>query len=90
MQLAFGQLASHLGRGLASLYTLHGDEPLLQLEALDAIRAAARAQGFSERSAHMVSGAHFDWSEVLAAGGSMSLFAEKQLLEIRSPSGKPG
>jgi DNA polymerase-3 subunit delta len=37
-----------------------------------------------------VSGAHFDWSEVLAAGGSMSLFADKQLLEIRIPTGKPG
>jgi DNA polymerase-3 subunit delta len=39
---------------------------------------------------HVVSGAHFDWSEVLAAGGSMSLFADKQLLEIRIPTGKPG
>jgi DNA polymerase-3 subunit delta len=37
-----------------------------------------------------VAGAHFDWSEVLASGGSMSLFADKQLLEIRIPSGKPG
>jgi DNA polymerase-3 subunit delta len=39
---------------------------------------------------HVVSGAHFDWSEVLAAGGSMSLFAERQILEIRVPTGKPG
>jgi DNA polymerase-3 subunit delta len=38
----------------------------------------------------VVSGAHFDWSEVLAAGGSMSLFAERQILEIRVPTGKPG
>ena len=90
MQLAASQLANHLGRGLSSLYLLHGDEPLLQQEALDAIRLAARAQGFAERSTHLVSGAHFDWSEVLAASGSMSLFADKQLLEIRIPSGKPG
>ena len=90
MQLAPSQLGRHLERGLKSLYTLHGDEPLLQQEALDALRAHARIQGFTERSAHMVSGAHFDWSEVLAAGGSMSLFADKQIIEIRIPSGKPG
>ena len=39
---------------------------------------------------HVASGAHFDWSEVLAAGGSLSLFADKQILEVRIPSGKPG
>ncbi len=90
MQLASSQLANHLQRGLKSLYTLHGDEPLLQQEALDAIRLTARQQGFTERSSHTVAGAHFDWSEVLAAGGSLSLFADKQIVEIRIPSGKPG
>ena len=90
MQLALPQIQAHLQKGLRSLYTLHGDEALLVQEALDAIRAAARSQGFTERSVHVVSGAHFDWSEVLAAGGSMSLFADKQLLEIRIPTGKPG
>jgi DNA polymerase-3 subunit delta len=90
MQLALPQLSAHLEKGLRSLYTLHGDEALLVQEAADAIRAKARSQGFSERSVHVVSGAHFDWSEVLAAGGSMSLFADKQLLEVRIPTGKPG
>ena len=90
MQLAASQLAAHLQRGLRSLYTLHGDEPLLIQEAADAIRAAAREQGFTERTVHTVAGAHFDWGEVLASGGSMSLFADKQLIEIRVPSGKPG
>ncbi len=90
MQLALPQIQVHLQKGLRSLYTLHGDEALLVQEAADAIRAAARSQGFTERSVHVVSGAHFDWSEVLAAGGSMSLFADKQLLEIRIPTGKPG
>ncbi|MEY3779421.1 MAG: polymerase subunit delta [Pseudomonadota bacterium] len=90
MQLALTQIQAHLQKGLRSLYTLHGDEALLVQEAADAIRAAARSQGFAERSVHVVSGAHFDWSEVLAAGGSMSLFADKQLLEIRMPTGKPG
>jgi len=90
MQLAFGQLNAHLSKGLKSLYTLHGDEPLLIQEALDTIRATARAQDFTERTSHTVAGAHFDWSEVLAAAGSLSLFADKQILELRIPSGKPG
>ena len=90
MQLAANQLSNHLQRGLKSLYTLYGDEPLLQQEALDAIRVVARQQGYTERTSHTVAGAHFDWSEVLAAGGSLSLFADKQIVEIRIPSGKPG
>ncbi len=90
MQLALNQLAAHLQKGLRPLYTLHGDEPLQLQEAADAIRAAARAAGHSERSVYTVQGAHFDWSAVLAAGGSLSLCADKQLVEIRIPSGKPG
>ena len=90
MHLPLAQLDAHLQQGLRPLYVLHGDEPLLQQEALDAIRAAARAAGHTERSSFTVAGAHFDWSGVLAAGGSLSLFAERQLLELRIPSGKPG
>jgi DNA polymerase III subunit delta len=90
MQLVANQLGAHLQKGLQSLYTLHGDEPLLIQEAADALRTAARLQGYSERTSHTVSGAHFDWSEVLAAGGSLSLFADKQIVELRIPSGKPG
>ena len=90
MQLAAAQLANHLQKGVRPLYTLHGDEPLLQQEAADAIRAAARAQGYTERTVHTVAGAHFDWSAVLAAGSSLSLFADKQIVEVRIPSGKPG
>ena len=90
MQVPALQLPAQLQRGLKTLYTLHGDDPLLQQEAADAIRTAARAQGHSERSVFTVAGAHFDWSAVMAAGGSLSLFADKQLVEIRIPSGKPG
>jgi DNA polymerase-3 subunit delta len=90
MQLPAAQLASHLSKGLRSLYVLHGDEALLVQEAADALRAAARTHGYGERTVHTVAGAHFDWSEVLAGGASMSLFAERQLVEVRIPSGKPG
>ena len=90
MNLAPNQLPEHVKRGLKSLYTLHGDEPLLVQEFADSLRAEARAQGYTERAVHVVQGAHFDWGGVLASGGSMSLFADKQIIEIRIPSGKPG
>jgi len=90
MQVRLDQLAGHLARGLRPLYTLHGDEPLLMQEAADAIRATARAAGHTERQVHTVAGAHFDWSGLLGASQAMSLFADRQLIEIRIPSGKPG
>lgn len=90
MQLRPEALAAHLAKGLARIYTVHGDEPLLAQEAADQIRAAAKAQGFGERQIFTVSGAYFDWAPVLAAAQAMSLFAERQFIEIRIPSGKPG
>ena len=90
MNLAPTQLAEHLKRGIKSLYTLHGNEPLLLQEFADVLRAHARGAGYTERTVHTAQGAHFDWSEVLASGESLSLFADKQIVEIRIPSGKPG
>ena len=90
MQVRADQLASHLQKGLRPLYTVWGDEPLLAQEAGDLVRAAARRSGCSERQVHSVSGAHFDWSGLLGASQAMSLFAQRQLIEIRIPSGKPG
>ncbi len=90
MQVRTDQLEAHLARGLKPLYTVHGDEPLLAQEAGDAIRAAARAAGYTERQVFTVSGNHFDWSAVLGAAQALSLFADRQLIEIRIPSGKPG
>ena len=90
MQIKSDQLAAHLAKGLRPLYAVWGDEPLLAQEAGDAIRVAARAAGYSERQVHTVSGQHFDWSGLLGAAMAMSLFSDKQLIEIRIPSGKPG
>jgi DNA polymerase-3 subunit delta len=90
MQLRPEQLDNALARGLKPLYTIHGDEPLLAQEAGDVIRAAARQAGYTERKVYSVSGAHFDWSGLLGASQAMSLFAERQLIEIRIPNGKPG
>lgn len=90
MQLRPDQLPAHLARGLSALYTVHGDEPLQAQEACDTIRAAARAAGYAERKVYTVTGANPNWSEILAAAQALSLFAERQLIEIRIPSGKPG
>lgn len=88
MQLRADQLAAQLERSLAPLYTVHGDEPLLALEAADAIRAAARARGFTEREV-FIAERHFDWGEFAHAAASRSLFGGAKLIELRIPGGKP-
>ncbi|SDZ95318.1 DNA polymerase III subunit delta [Microbulbifer marinus] len=83
------QLQQSLNKGLAPVYVVSGDEPLLVQECCDSIRAAARNSGFSERE--LLHAEHnFDWGQLLASAGSMSLFAEKKVIEVRLPSGKPG
>jgi DNA polymerase-3 subunit delta len=90
MQLRTEQLEAHLQRGpLARCYVVSGDEALLCLEAQDAIRAAARAQGFTERQV-LHADARMDWSALAQAATGLSLFASRRLIEIRLPSGKPG
>ena len=89
MQLRAEQLEGHLAKTLAAAYAIHGDEPLLALEAADAVRAAARKRGFAERQV-FEPGRGFDWSEFAHATQSLSLFAEKKVLELRLSSGKPG
>lgn len=83
------QLEASLSRGLAPLYLLHGDEPLLSMEAGDAIRKKARAEGFSERDVLVVDRS-FNWGALRSAGASMSLFGDRKIVELRLPSGKPG
>jgi DNA polymerase-3 subunit delta len=83
------QLESHLASGPAPVYLVSGDEPLLVDEALAAIRAAAEAKGYSERESH-VAERGFDWNELGAGLANMSLFAERRIVEVRLPTGKPG
>jgi DNA polymerase-3 subunit delta len=83
------QLAAQLDKALAPLYILHGNEPLLVLEAGDAIRAAARRQGYAEREV-LVAGQGFRWDSLQSAAGNMSLFGASKLVDLRIPNGKPG
>ena len=89
MKLYANQLSSHLKNNMAPCYLVSGDEHLLVEEALDEIRAAARAQGFASRESH-VAMAKFNWSELAAVGSNMSLFSDRRLIELRLPTGKPG
>jgi DNA polymerase-3 subunit delta len=87
MQLRSGELDAHLGKSLAGAYLVHGDEPLLCLEAADAIRAAARKRGFAEREV-LEPARGFDWSEFRHAAEAMSLFGGKKIVELRLSGGK--
>ena len=89
MQVRADQLEQHLAHALAPLYVIHGDEPLLSLEAADAIRARRAPAGCAERDV-FVAERSFDWSALAHAAAGMSLFADRKLIELRIPTGKPG
>jgi DNA polymerase-3 subunit delta len=88
---ALGGLLAKAERGqpLPPVFVVASDEPLLALEAQDAIRAVARRQGYTEREVLQADG-RFDWSRLTAAAGGLSLFADRKIVEIRLPGGKPG
>ncbi len=90
MRLRPEQLSAHVAKPLLPVYVVAGEEPLLIEESLDAIRAAARREGYSEREIFDVD-RYFDWSRVIDACSSMSLFATRKIVELRMPKGpKPG
>ncbi len=89
MQLRGEQLVAHLERELKPVYAVYGDEPLLVIEAADAIRAAARRRGFDEREV-LTAIAGFNWDELHHAAGNLSLFGGRTLIDLRIPTGKPG
>jgi len=89
VKITANQLTPHLKNNLLPCYLVTGDETLLVQEALDALRARARDTGFTSRELH-VAGTGFDWGDLRGAGGNLSLFAEKRIIELRLPTGKPG
>ena len=90
MQLRAAALAAHLQQPLQPLYVVHGDDPLQVVEAGDMLRAAARSQGYDERSVLVVTPS-FRWNELFQAAGNMSLFGGgRTLVDLRAPGGKPG
>jgi DNA polymerase III subunit delta len=89
MRLTADKLATQLERGLAPVYFITGDEPLLVQEAADAVRATAREQGYSEREILFVERG-FDWGRLGASASTLSLFADRRVIELRMATAKPG
>src|SRR5512139_762003 len=94
MQIKYEGLPALLARAerarrMPALITVASDEALLAQEAQDAIRATARAIGYSEREV-LQADARFDWSRLAQATQGLSLFAERRIVELRLPTGKPG
>ena len=78
------------GEPLRPAYLIAGAETLLVLEAADAVRTAARAQGSSEREVFEVDARGFDWNAFAMQVNAPSLFSARRLLELHLPTGKPG
>ena len=75
---------------LLPVYLIAGPETLRVLEAADAVRAQARAQGIGEREVFDADGRDFDWNMLDASFNAPSLFSARRLVEVRLPGGKPG
>jgi DNA polymerase-3 subunit delta len=89
VKLTANKIKAQLAKGLAPIYFVSGDEPLLAGEVTDAIRAEARNQGYDERETHSAD-ARFDWQTLLSGLDNLSLFASRKIVEINLTTGKPG
>jgi len=89
MKVYANQLVETLKQKSLRIFVVSGDEPLLVQESCDLVRRGLKAQGFIERDLFYAESG-FDWSGLLYSSNSMSLFAEKKLIEVRLPTGKPG
>lgn len=89
MKLPSAQLTSHLARGLAGIYLIAADEPLLVGDAAELVRQAAAKQGFDERALHFVERG-FRWDGLATSADSLSLFASRRIVEIRMTTPRPG
>ena len=83
MQVVSDQLVARLGESLKPVYLIHGEEILTKIEAADAVRAAARKAGYSERE-HFIVEAHFDWS--LITQSSDNLYFSQRCASSKSAS----
>jgi DNA polymerase III subunit delta len=87
-QIRLDQLDAQLQRPPGALWAIHGDEPLLSLEAADSIRAAARKAGYTQREV-LAPERGFDWRALADSAASLSLFGDRRIVELRL-TGKPG
>lgn len=78
-----------LNNELPPFILVFGDEPQQKLDIIDAVRAKAKSSGFDERQTFTID-SDFEWSHLIDAMQSMSLFADKQYIELTMPTPKPG
>lgn len=91
MELTPERLAAQVAQEpLRAAYLVAGPEPLRVLEAADAIRAQARAEGISEREVFDADARDFDWKALETEFRSPGLFSTRRLIELRLPTAKPG
>ncbi len=84
------QLAQAKEKGfLAPVWVIVDEEPLLAMEAMDALRQSAKDLGYTDRQTLALS-ATSDWSELLDALLSVSLFDDKKVIILRFLSSGPG
>jgi len=89
MQIRFSQLKKHLSKSSLTVFLVSGDEPYQHMRAADMFRKYSRDSGFTERKIFSAEKG-FDWSELESAKSNLSLFAERSLVDLRIPTGKPG
>jgi DNA polymerase-3 subunit delta len=89
MRIKPDQLAASLQKGLAPIYFISGDEPLQLGEMADAIRREAKKAGYENREILEVD-SKFSWHKLTESAGSISIFADKKIIDLRMPTGSPG
>jgi DNA polymerase-3 subunit delta len=89
MRLKVDQLGAAVRKTLAPVYLICGDEPLQLGEAADEIRSAAKLAGYANREVLSIDNGA-EWRELTTEAGSLSIFSEKKLIDLRASSVKPG
>lgn len=88
MRIYVNQLNQSL-KTLAPIYMVLGDEPLQKMQTIDAIRRACIAQGYDERIS-LTQSPQFSWHDLNNSGQNLSLFSQRQLIELELSTLKPG
>ncbi len=84
MRIFADKLSDHLPRTQYGIFLLFGNEPLLLQESREAIQQHAYTQGFEERHRFAVD-AHLDWNLVYDCCQALSLFSNRQIIELEIP-----
>ncbi|MBF0750793.1 MULTISPECIES: DNA polymerase III subunit delta [unclassified Pasteurella] len=78
------QLPHRLAQGLAKVYCLVGQDPLLLTESEESIYQTAVQQGFDEKNGVQID-SQTDWATLIESCQSMGLFFTKQVLILNLP-----